>query len=139
MLDPARAERLWLALAVSTLWVVGVGSQAEVSRPAKRLDQLPPKHVAHQTVGSGTKGPRGRELSCVTRGHLCLLAAVWLGEAWPQAALCPEPWPEQFPPARKQPAAKEQKRQKERERKRVKRRRRKAVRRMGKSKGKRAA
>jgi hypothetical protein len=28
MLDPARAERLWLVLAVSTLWVVGVGSQA---------------------------------------------------------------------------------------------------------------
>ena len=90
MLDPKRAERLWLAVAVSTLWVVGVGSQAEVSREAPDLEQLPPTHVARQTAGSGTTGPRGRELSCLTRGRLCVLAAVWRGEAWPQAALWPE-------------------------------------------------
>ena len=65
LLDPERAERLWLALAVSTLWVGGVGSQAEVSRPAKQLEQLPPTHVARQRAGSGTKGPRG------TRTELC--------------------------------------------------------------------
>ena len=61
MLDPQRAERLWLALAVSTLWVVGVGSQAEVTLPAKQPEQLPPRHVARTTAGSGTKGPRGRD------------------------------------------------------------------------------
>jgi hypothetical protein len=130
MLDPQRAERLW---------VVGVGSQAEVSQPAKQLDQLPPTHVARQTAGSGTKGPRGRELSCVTRGRLCLLAAVWLGEAWPEAALWPEPWPEHFPLARPLPAAKQQKRQKQRERQRAKRRKRKAAHRKAKGKGKKAA
>ena len=124
MLDPARAERLWLALAVSTLWVVGVGSQAEVSRPAKQLERLPPRHVARQMAGSGTKQPRGRELSCVTRGRLCLLAAVWLGEAWPPAALWPEAWPQHFPAARSWPAATQHKRQKQRERQRVKRRKR---------------
>jgi len=53
MQDPERAERLWLAMAVSTLWVVGGGSQAEVSRRAPQLDQLPPEHVARQTAGSG--------------------------------------------------------------------------------------
>ena len=139
MLDPERAERMWLALAVSTLWVVGVGSQAEVTLPSKHLEQLPPTHVARRTAGSGTKGPRGRELSCVTRGRLCLLASVWRGEAWPQAALWPEAWPQQFPLARKLPAAKEQKRQKKRERQRVKRRKRKAAHRTGKAKGKKAA
>jgi hypothetical protein len=93
MRDPDRAARLWLALAVATLWVVGVGSQAEVSRPAPQLEQLPPTHAARKPAGSGTKGPRGRELSCVTRGRLCLIAALWLG-AWPQdfpAARCLQP------------------------------------------------
>lgn len=139
MLDPARAERLWLVLAVSTLWVVGVGSQAEVSRPAKQPDHLPPTHVARQTAGSGMKGPRGRELSCVTRGRLRLIAAIWLGEAWPEAALWPEEWPQQFPRARPLPPAKQQKRQKQRERQRMKRRKRQAARRAGKGKGKKAA
>ncbi len=139
MLDPARAERLWLALAVSTLWVVGVGSQAEVSRPAKQLERLPPRHVARQMAGSGTKQPRGRELSCVTRGRLCLLAAVWLGEAWPPAALWPEAWPQHFPAARSWPAATQHKRQKQRERQRVKRRKRKAALRTGKRKRTKAA
>ncbi len=139
MLDPARAERLWLALAERSLWVVGVGSQAEVSRPAKQLDRLPPRHVARQTAGSGTKKPRGRDLSCVTCGRLCLLAAVWLGEAWPQAALWPEAWPQHFPAARSLPAATQHKRKKQRERQRVKRRNRKAALRTGKRKGKKAA
>jgi len=139
MLDPARAERLWLALAVSTLRVVGVGSQAEVSRPAKQLERLPPRHVARQMAGSGTKQPRGRELSCVTRGRLCLLAAVWLGEAWPPAALWPEAWPQHFPAARSWPAATQHKRQKQRERQRVKRRKRKAALRTGKRKRTKAA
>ncbi len=134
MLDPARAERLWLVLAVSTLWVVGVGCQAEVSRKAPQLDQLPPTHVARKTAGSGTKRPRGRELSCVTRGRLCLIAAIWLGERWPQAALWPEAWPQHFPAARPLPPAKQQKRQKQRERQRVKRRKRKVAHRKGKGK-----
>jgi hypothetical protein len=139
MLDPARAERLWLAMAVSTLWVVGVGSQAEVTRPASQLEQLPPTHIARQTAGSGTKGPRGRELSCVTRGRLRLIASIWRDEEWPEAALWPEPWPQQFPRARKQSVAKQHKQHKARERQRVKRRKRQAARRLGKGKGKKAA
>jgi len=130
MLDPARAERLWLALAVSTRWVVGVGSQAEVSRKAPHLEQLPPRHVARQTAGSGTKGPRGR---------LCLLAAVWRGEEWPAAALWPEEWPAQFPRARPLSAAKQQKQRKKRERQKVRRRNYRAARRAGKGKGKKTA
>jgi hypothetical protein len=33
MVDGARAERVWLALAVATLWVVGVGSEVAPPRP----------------------------------------------------------------------------------------------------------
>ena len=128
-----------MALAVSTLWMVGVGSQAKVSRPAKHLEQLPPTHVARQTAGSGTKGPRGRDLSCLTRGRLCVLASVWRGEAWPQAALWPEEWPAQFPPARLVSAAKQQKQRKQRERQRVRRRNYRAARRAGRGKGKKMA
>src|SRR2546428_92323 len=110
------------------------GCPHQVSRPAKQLDQLPPTQVARQRAGSGTKGPRGRDLSCVTRGRLCLIAAVWLGQAWPAAALWPEEWPQHFPAARPLPPAKQQKRQKQRERQRVKRRKRKVAQREGKGK-----
>ncbi len=139
MLDPERAERLWLAVAVSTLWMVGVGSQAEVSRKAPHLEQLPPTHVARQTAGSGSKGPRGRELSCLTRGRLCVLAAVWRGEAWPQAAFWPEPWPTHFPRARPLPAAQQHQQRKKRERERIRRRHYRAARRGGKGNSKKSA
>jgi hypothetical protein len=139
MLDPARAERVWLALAVSTLWVVAVGSQAEVSCPTKHVEQLPPPHVARQTVGSGTKGPRGRDVSCLRRGRLCVRASVWRGEAWPQAAPWPEPWPVQFPRARPFPLAKQQKQREQRERQRVRRRNYRAARRVSKGKRKKAS
>lgn len=139
MVDPERAERLWLALAVSTLWVVGVGCQAEVSRPAKSCEHLPAQHVARQRAGTGSKRPRGRDLSCVTRGRLSLLAAVGRGEVWPEAALRPEGWPHDFPPARPLSAAKRRKQQKQRERQRVKRHKRKAARRATKGKSSRAA
>ena len=35
--NPARAERLWLALAMATLWTVRVGCQAETARPLPDL------------------------------------------------------------------------------------------------------
>ncbi len=81
-------------------------------------------------------GPRGRELSCVTRGRLCLIAAVWRGEPWPPAALWPEPWPQHFPPARLLPSKQQRKRQKERQRQQVKRRNRTTARRAEKGKAK---
>jgi hypothetical protein len=134
MLDAGRAERLWLAMAVATLWTVSVGGQAEMLRPASRLSELPPTHVARVRAGSGQK--RARELSCVTRGRLCILGAALNDEPLPLGCLQPEAWPETMPPARKASAAakqKEQKRVKQRERLRGKRRRRKAARRKGRA------
>jgi hypothetical protein len=134
MLDAERAERLWLAMAVATLWTVSVGGQAEMQRSASRLSELPPTHVARVRAGSGQK--RARELSCMTRGRLCILGAALIDEPLPLGCLQPEAWPETMPPARKASAAakqKEQKRVKQRERLRGKRRRRKAARRKGRA------
>ena len=33
MTDPERAERLWLAIAVATLWVVSVGGEVDANLP----------------------------------------------------------------------------------------------------------
>ncbi len=137
MLDAGRAERLWLAMAVATLWTVAVGSAAEMQPPTPSRKEVPPSHVARLSAGSGHGPERGRELSCLTRGRLTLLAAALKEEPLPQGRLEPEVWATTLPPARKFSAAakhKTNKRLKQRERQRVKRRRRKAAHRKGKGK-----
>jgi hypothetical protein len=41
MTDPQRAARLWLAVAVATLWVLSVGGRAEATIPVGTLLELP--------------------------------------------------------------------------------------------------
>lgn len=135
MLDAGRAERLWLAMAVATLWAVAVGGAAEMQPPTPSRKEVSPTHVARLSAGSGHGPERGRELSCLTRGRLTLLAAVLKEEPLPQGRLEPETWATTLPPARKFSAAaqhKTHKRLTQRERQRVKRRRRKAAHRKGK-------
>jgi hypothetical protein len=91
MREPRRAERLWLAMAVATLWVVSVGCQAEVSTPVPVLEELPAQHIARRRAGSGR--PSGRMLSCFRRGRLVLVAALVNGQELPLGQLIPEPWP----------------------------------------------
>jgi hypothetical protein len=90
MLDPARAERLWLALAVATLWTVSVGSQAEAARPLPQLSRLPERHIARRRALC--RRPV-RQLSCFRRGRLVILAAVCTQQALPSGCIIPEPWP----------------------------------------------
>jgi hypothetical protein len=90
MLDPARAERLWLAVAVATLWTVSVGCQAEVALPQPQVHQLPERHIARQRA-TGRRAPR--VLSCFRRGRLVILVALCLGQSLPTGAILPEPWP----------------------------------------------
>lgn len=42
MTDPKRAERLWLGMALATLWTVSVGGEADATLPASSLAELPP-------------------------------------------------------------------------------------------------
>lgn len=93
MCDPARAARLWLVLAVATLWVLSIGGVAELAQPASTTDQLPPTHIARRTA-SGRPAPRG--LSCFRRGLLTLLTTVMTDRPPPPARFVPEPWPTDF-------------------------------------------
>jgi hypothetical protein len=90
MTSPGRAERLWLVIAVATLWTVSVGCAAEVALPVPVLAELPAQHVARRHA-SGR--PRPREVSCFRRGRLVLIAALCGGQELPLGQLIPEPWP----------------------------------------------
>ena len=90
MTDPARATRLWLAIAVATLWVVSVGGEADASLPVSGLEALPALHVARRR---GTRRARARLLSCFRRGVLVILVALLKGEDLPLGRFVPEAWP----------------------------------------------
>ena len=103
MTDPRRAERLWLAMAVATLWVVSVGCQAEVTQPLAVLDDLPMQHIARRRAGTG-RVP-GRALSCFRRGRLLLVAALINGQSLPVGQVVPEPWPKSLDTHSERPRA----------------------------------
>ena len=86
MTDPARAEWLWLVIAVATLWTVAVGCAAEHAAA-----QAPQRLQMRQTAAGAT-----RELSCFRRGRVLIVAALCLGQGLPAAQLVPEPWPKTF-------------------------------------------
>jgi hypothetical protein len=95
MTDPARAERLWLAMAVATLWVVSVGGEAEAQLPPSSLNELPPLHVARcngRNVSARHNG-KARLLSCFARGTVVILGALLDGRKLPLGHFLPEPWP----------------------------------------------
>ncbi len=90
MTDPRRAERLWLAMAVATLWTVSVGCQADTTLLAPVLHEISPQ----PSVGRArsTQGRR-RVLSCFRRGRLLLVAALVNHQPLPIGQFVPEPWP----------------------------------------------
>ena len=93
MSDPGRVERVWLVLAVATLWMVSVGGAAEMSLPASNLEDLPLTHVARKHSGHA---PASRGLSCFRRGRLVILAALLTGHPVPRGRFQPELWPTQL-------------------------------------------
>lgn len=98
MTDPARASRLWLAIAVATLWVVSVGGEADATLPVSSLDVLPELHVARRRA---TQRTRPRLVSCFRRGVLTILAALVAGKPLPLGRFMPEPWPSDVPAERR--------------------------------------
>lgn len=90
MTDPARAERLWLALAVATLWLVRVGGEVD----AEILEGTIPELAAE------TLGPRGtrrqkpwRLVSVFRQGWVSILVALLTHRRLPVGRWIPEPWP----------------------------------------------
>jgi hypothetical protein len=93
MRDPKRAERMWLVLAVSTLWVVSVGNQSELEISNDfPLPDLSSLFSSYRTVSRSTSQPR--LLSVFRRGILTILVALLNHKSLPIGSfLLPEPWP----------------------------------------------
>ncbi len=98
MTDPQRAERLWLAIAVATLWVVSVGGQADASLPVSSREALPELHVARRKA---TGRSRPGMISCFARGLLLIVGTLIRGDGLLLARFVPEPWPCTPPALRK--------------------------------------
>lgn len=71
LLNPQRAERLWLAIAVSTLWMVMLGGEAENQSSPPNLETLPSRHIVFsQPLHLHPQ----RHISCFLQGLLTLIA-----------------------------------------------------------------
>lgn len=105
-------------MAVAMVWMVGVGSQADSQRPVACLEQLPQRHIARQRLQRVPTQVPTRRLSCLQRGRLVRLSALFKAEPLPLVRLVPEPWPETVTPPNRGPKPSQQRqRQKRRERK----------------------
>jgi len=86
MTDAGRAERLWLALAVTTLWLVAVGGESDERVAVETVGRLP--RAARRA------GPPGRQHRVFVSG-LAVLLAAWVNRTGlPRWRLDPETWPE---------------------------------------------
>ena len=85
MTDPDRAERLWLAIAIATWWLLSVGGQAEAAIPTATFPTVP---------GSPRRqGRRWRLVGIFRHGWSLILAAIVNHQPLPIGHGCPEPWP----------------------------------------------
>lgn len=85
MTDPARAARLWWAIALATWWLLSVGGEAEAALPAATL---PPVPGAARRQGKGW-----RLMGVFRRGWNLIMAALLTHQALPMGHGCPETWP----------------------------------------------
>src|SRR5260370_41358149 len=95
MTEPTRASRLWLAIAVATLWVVSVGGETDATDSCSGLETLPESHIARRTA---SKRSRPRLQSCFAQGLRRMFVARLKGRRLPRGRFIPEPWPTTLPP-----------------------------------------
>ncbi len=90
MSHPERAARLWLAVAVATLWLLSVGGAADETIPASTL-----LDVTAWCPGSprARRATRLRLVSVFRQGWVRLLVALLRQEPLPEGRFVPEPWP----------------------------------------------
>lgn len=86
MTDAGRAERLWLALAVTTLWLVAVGGESDEGIAVETVGRLP--QPGGRVVG------KGRQHRVFVNGLAVLLAALLNRTGLPAWHMEPESWPE---------------------------------------------
>jgi hypothetical protein len=81
-----RAERQFLAVAVTTLWLVAVGAEIEHHAPVETIAPLP--------ADAGRTGGRVRRTRLFVGGAAAVLAALINGTPLPRGRLFQESWPE---------------------------------------------
>jgi hypothetical protein len=83
MTDPARLERMWLAIAVTTLWMVAIGAEIEQNRERETLSKLPGER----------RPPRlARKQRLFHEGCAALRAAIFNRDYWPRGHLTELQW-----------------------------------------------
>jgi len=90
MTAPQRAARLWLAVAVATLWLLSVGGAVEEAIPASTLLDV------SAALASQRRQRRATRLHLVNifrRGWMLILVALLDQAPWQLGAFVPEPWP----------------------------------------------
>ncbi len=84
MTQAGRAERLWLAIAVTLLWLVVIGAEVEADQRRETLAEVPERPAE----------PAARRHRLFTLGLAEWLAAQLSGRPLLHGKLAPEPWPE---------------------------------------------
>jgi hypothetical protein len=90
MSQPDRAVRLWLAVAVATLWLLSVGGPAEERIPDSTPRDITAPLADHRRQRRAT---RVRLVSILRRGWITILVALLQQAPLPLGAFLPEPWP----------------------------------------------
>jgi hypothetical protein len=90
MAQPDRAARLWLAVAVATLWLLSVGGAAEEMIPESTLLDVQAPRADQRRQRRAT---RLRLVSIFRRGWITILVALLRHAPLPLGAFLPEPWP----------------------------------------------
>jgi len=95
MTDPQRAARLWLAVAVATLWLLSVGGLAEDTVPASTLLPLADGDCP---LPRSRRATQLRFVSVFRQGWITILVALLNQLRLPRGRFVPEPWPQAMPP-----------------------------------------
>jgi hypothetical protein len=90
MTQPDRAARLWLAVAVATLWLLSVGGAAEETIPESTLLDVTAA-VSHQR--RQRRATRLRLVSIFRRGWMIILVGLLNQAPLPLGVFLPELWP----------------------------------------------
>jgi len=91
MTDPQRAARLWLAVAVATLWLLSVGGAAEETIP---VSTLLPLALAACPPSRPQRATQLRLVSIFRHGWITILVALLNQRHLPLGRFVPEPWPQ---------------------------------------------
>jgi hypothetical protein len=90
MTRPERAARLWLAVAVATLWLLSVGGEADETIPASTV---PDVTALGPQPARTRRAMRLRLVSIFRRGWNVILVALLDQGPLPLGRFIPEPWP----------------------------------------------